>query len=69
MYNVENERTLGAMLEIFSLHQARYEPSGRIDMSTSFNSADNQARAATPDTGDSSQHKNSVVKVGSNKAM
>ena len=38
-------------------------------MATSFNSTENQARAATPDIRETSQDKNSVVKVGSNKAM
>ena len=44
MYDGDKETYLGKKLEIFSLHQARYEASSKMDMSTSFNSVDHQAR-------------------------
>ena len=44
MYDGDKETFLGKKLEIFSLHQARYEASSKMDMSTSFNSVDQQAR-------------------------
>ena len=66
MYDGDQNRTLGERLEIFSLHQARYEPSSKLDMATSFNSTDNR-EATSADTNNepmqSKQEGNSLLKV------
>ena len=57
MYDGDKETFLGKKLEIFSLHQARYEASSKMDMSTSFNSVDHQARDTHSVTSGEVQHR------------
>ena len=44
MYDCDNSNSVTKALEIFSLHQVRYQPSSAMDMSTSFNSVTNKDR-------------------------